>query len=351
MKNWLLLTALAASMMIAGSCGGGGTTYQMYVTNAGSATVSGFNLHSDGTVGNITGSPYTAGNTPTSLTVAPGGYLLETNAADNTIGRFQISGGTLNPFAGPFNVSLTPSSIVMSPNGQFAYVAGSGSGDVSVYSFSSGNLSEIAGSPFPAQQAPAQIAITPSGNFLYVTNQVSNSISGYSIAGSGALTALPGSPFTTGVGQQPTGIAVSPSGSFLYVTNRGSNNFSGFAIDSAGNLTPLAGSPYTADQAPTAVAWDPSGSFLYVANLNSDDVSGFAIASDGTPTAIAGSPWATGGRGESAIAVDPAGKTVVALNQSTNTLTVFTKDGSGVLKPGFPVNTGQNPSAVIIVKQ
>jgi DNA-binding beta-propeller fold protein YncE len=152
------------------------------------------------------------------------------------------------------------------------------------------------------------------------------------------------------VGQQPVGIAISPNGSFLYIANRGSNNFSGFAIDTAGNLTPLANSPYTAGTAPIGVAWDPTGNFLYVVNQNSNDVSGFQIAADGTPAPISGSPWTTGGRGESAIAVDPNGNTVVALNQATNTLTVFTKDSSGVLKAGFPVNTGTAPSGIVISK-
>jgi DNA-binding beta-propeller fold protein YncE len=51
--------------------------------------------------------------------------------------------------------------------------------------------------------------------FAYVVSQSSSNISGYSIdRKTGALTAVPGSPFVTGGGA----VAVDPTGRFAYVT-------------------------------------------------------------------------------------------------------------------------------------
>jgi 6-phosphogluconolactonase len=51
--------------------------------------------------------------------------------------------------------------------------------------------------------------------FAYVANLADNTVSGYSIdRKTGALTAVPGSPFVTGGGA----VAVDPTGRFAYVT-------------------------------------------------------------------------------------------------------------------------------------
>ena len=81
----------------------------------------------------------------------------------------------------------------------------------------------------------------PASMFAYVVSHVSATekdtspgyVSGYSVdASTGALTAIPGKPFATGLG--PLGdIAVTPSGKFLYVTNYGSGDISGYSVDAS----------------------------------------------------------------------------------------------------------------------
>ena len=58
----------------------------------------------------------------------------------------------------------------------------------------------------PAASLPIGIVIDPSGNFLYTVNFNSNDVSAYTVGASGALTAVPGSPFAAGV--QPHSIAI-----------------------------------------------------------------------------------------------------------------------------------------------
>jgi DNA-binding beta-propeller fold protein YncE len=78
----------------------------------------------------------------------------------------------------------------------------------------SGALTEITGSPFPSggsgvTNGPLGIATDVAGHFAYVCN-ASNDISVFSIdGGSGALTAISGSPFPDG-GNAPSAIVFVP---------------------------------------------------------------------------------------------------------------------------------------------
>jgi DNA-binding beta-propeller fold protein YncE len=54
---------------------------------------------------------------------------------------------------------------------------------------------------------------------------------------------------------------------------------------------------------PIAVAIDPSGQFLYAVNFNSNDLSAYTVSAAGVLTPIAGSPYAVGTQPHS-IAID-----------------------------------------------
>ena len=80
-----------------------------------------------------------------------------------------------------------------------AYVANSGSNNVSAYTITAGTgvLTPVAGSPFVAGTTPSGVTISPDGQFLYVANSGGN-VSGYRItAGTGALDSL-GAAFAAG---------------------------------------------------------------------------------------------------------------------------------------------------------
>ena len=70
--------------------------------------------------------------------------------------------------------------------------------------------------------------------FAYVTNFSDSNVSAYTIdPATGALTAIPGSPFSAGA--DPVSVAVDPSGKFVYVANNAVGNIvSGFTIDPTG---------------------------------------------------------------------------------------------------------------------
>ena len=92
------------------------------------------------------------------------------------------------------------------------------------------------------------------GRFLYVTNNGSANVSGYTVnPGTGALTAVRGSPFAAGTG--PEAIAIDPTGRFVFVANHVGNSVSAYTIDpGTGALAVVGGSPFAAGSSPLGVA-------------------------------------------------------------------------------------------------
>jgi DNA-binding beta-propeller fold protein YncE len=238
------------------------------------------------------------------------------NGVFGAVSAFSISSnGALTPVPGsPFPAGLVPESLAVDPTGKFAYVANlssftSGFGAVSAFSIgSNGALTPVPGSPFPAGFHPLSVTVDPIAKFAYVANEFDNNVSAYSIGSNGALTPVPGSPFAT-IGEDPVSVAVDPTGQFAYVADfgisSGTNGVSALSIGSNGALTPVPGSPFTTGGGPTSVAVDPTGKFAYVVNSQIVfGVSGYSIGSNGALTPVPGSPFATGSAPHS-IAITP----------------------------------------------
>jgi 6-phosphogluconolactonase (cycloisomerase 2 family) len=219
------------------------------------------------------------------------------------------TGGALTAITGsPFAAAGSNETAVIHPNGKFLYLAdGNNVGGLpgpSISAFSidatSGALTPVTGSPFGLADVPKFLAIDRTGKYLYVTAPENDTILGFSIASDGSLAQLTGSPFAAG-GLNPQDIAVSPDGKFVFVADNGDvdiptdGSVSAFTLNSGtGALTAVAGSPFTGGPNPKRLAADPSGKFLYVTNEDSDNMSVFSINSDsGVLTDITGSPFAT----------------------------------------------------------
>ena len=285
------------------------------------------------------------------------------NSGSNNVSGYTVNTatGVLTPIPGsPFAAGSFPISVTVDPTGKFAYVANELDNTVSGYLIdaTTGALTSMAGSPFSAGPHPFAVTVDPTGKFAYVANNNNpGSVSAFTINGvTGALTPVAGSPFPAGV--LPTIVVVDPTGKFVYVANYAlaSNSISGYMINAAtGALTPIAGSPFTVPgQNPRSLAVDPTGKFVYVADQQSDSISGYTIdPATGTLTPIAGSPFA-GGSNPSGVAVDPTGKFVYVANFSNNgvgSVSGFTiNPATGALTPiaGSPFTTGTGPLYVTV---
>src|SRR5436305_1440807 len=89
---------------------------------------------------------------------------------------------------------------------------------------------------------------------------------------------VPGSPFATGV--DAGALAFSPGGGLIAATNVGASSVSVFAVDpSTGALSAVAGSPFSTgpESGPSSLAFSPRGRLLATANFGAGSVSVFSV--------------------------------------------------------------------------
>jgi 6-phosphogluconolactonase (cycloisomerase 2 family) len=344
-----------------------------YVANMGDNTVSAYRINATtGALTAVPGSPFAAGNGPISVAVNPAGtFVYVANEGGVWVYRIDASTGALTAVPGsPLAAGNNTNSVAVNPAGTFVYVANEGDtfndGTVSAYRInaSTGALTAVPGSPFATGGGSSSVTVNPEGTFAYVTNigDPSNdgTVSAYRInASTGALTAVPGSPFATG--SDPTSVAVNPAGTVAYVANWGDGTVSVYRMNaSTGALTPVPGSPFAAGRDPVSVTVNPAGIFAYVANWYDDTVSAYRInASTGALTAVPGSPFAAE-IDPSSVTVNPAGTFAYVANGgdhfnyiSDNTVSAYRINAStGVLTavPGSPFAAGSDPTSVAVAQ-
>jgi 6-phosphogluconolactonase len=192
----------------------------------------------------LTGSPlalYT-GNGKTATVVAPTGMLITPNnsyvyVSLSTLGVQVLtlgSGGALSTgnavtILAPLSTSTSPSDagLASDPLSAFLFVAEINTG-LRVFSIgTAGALNEVTGSPYAVGTGPNAVLLDTTGSYVYVANKGSNNISAFTLTtASGKLTAVAGSPFSSG-GLQPIGMVNDNSKQFVAVINNQANGSSG----------------------------------------------------------------------------------------------------------------------------
>ena len=172
---------------------------------------------------------------------------------------------------------------------------------------------------------PTAVNVLASGAYVYVTAYDSSVtpnvgyVFGFSVGSTGALTALPGSPFAAGV--KPSAIASNATSANVYVTDLSSNNVRGYVVGSTGALTALSGSPFPAGNQPSAIVVDTAYAFAYVANSQDSNVTAYSISSSGALSSVG--TYATGLQ-PVAIGIDPSTEHFLyTLNFLDNTVSGF----------------------------
>ena len=145
-------------------------------------------------------------------------------AAEGVVWSYDVnpSTGALTPIStahqGPFGVFAgRPSSIAATADGRFVFAGRSTDGRLDGYSVNPatgvlGGAGSVTGNSRNEPNQWTQVLIDPSQRFMYYATDVGDGTWGFSIdATSGALTALPGSPYY----MRPS-LAMHPSGRFLY---------------------------------------------------------------------------------------------------------------------------------------
>ena len=163
-------------------------------TGVGSNAVASYAVNADGTLSSPTLN--TSGIVaPFAGTFVNNALYLSTDITDKALAAFSVNGGTLTPIGIPLtSAQAGPCWLVVTPNGQFAYV-GNGSGPISSYNIgSNGSLTlKNAKEAADSTKVAGDSWISPDGKFLYTAYLADDEVIAYSIGSDGSLTKV-GSP-------------------------------------------------------------------------------------------------------------------------------------------------------------
>lgn len=417
-KSGQALLAAAATVAVGlgmTSCGASNTVDFVYVTsnknNPGQVNVYKADSES-GALRQIPDSPYpSGGRNPVADVASPNGQnLYVLNRDDNTIVVFAIgTDGKLYPLTTCNTPGTEPSALAISPDGSLLYVVdfyqagftdvNPGPGALAVFNINAKNgglgTNNTAGqnnapvatpnctpvangnlSYWPLANYPGSVAVTADGSHVYVADPnvfvttttppttgttptssgLPGEVFGFSVGSGGTLTAVGGSPWTTGSGTLPVGIAAHPSGSYLYVTDIGHNQLLNYAIDSSGALSTnpaLNGSTITTGTTPISVVLDATGAFLFVSNFGDGTVDAYGVGSSGVPTPNA-SPTVASGSGSTCLLIDPGLNRFLFTTNFTggnvSSTTLNSSTGELVANQNSPYATSGQPTCVAAIE-
>jgi uncharacterized repeat protein (TIGR01451 family) len=236
------------------------------------------------------------------------------------------------------------------------------SNSISAFSVDTGGLlTAVPGSPFSSGGIGANVScsavdrITVNGtkNLMFVANSGDQTISVLQIApATGALTAIAGSPFASGLtldSCQGISLAATPNGSFLMASSNGQINT--FAVAAGGQLSLIA----TSATLPTPMAgMKISGNGQFLAISQQSNVSVFTINADGSLTAVAGSPFSKTGTGLVGGLEFNCDGTLLYAGEGSGTTSLtdaWTVAANGALSPiaGSPVSAAGADSNVVFL--
>jgi 6-phosphogluconolactonase (cycloisomerase 2 family) len=289
------LTETAGSPYMTGGVGSTGTCFgldrvvvslpamMLFVSNSGDQTISVFQINpADGTLTAAAGSPVPSNLAldscgGISLAVTPDGKFLMASSSGQ-ISTFNIAANGVLTLASITNNCCSPTvGMKISANGKF--LALSNVSSVSTYQVNAdGSLTAVINSPFvqTGSGAISGIEFNCASNQLFAAESAFNAntiIDAWTMDGTGALTAVAGSPFIV-QGGNSNNLAISPDDAKLYSTDQQGSSIDGSSIASTGVLANFGKFGGVSKlHTPAGVAVDATGSFLFAA----DDPFGIAV--------------------------------------------------------------------------
>lgn len=348
-RNFLLVMMSAAGLLL-GGCGSDNPAATnpkpsgkyLYVNHDASTNyVSGFAIQTDGTLVELTGSPYVTGG------AAAGGYfaanrialatgknlLFASNVADSTISVFSVNelNGTLTQVGVPVASGATMSSsgsLAVSNDEKFLFVAHTFPGAISAFAISSnGALTPVTGSPFSIGSSANGITLNVAGSVLYVADGDANTLVALSVAADGSLSPIAGSPFaySDSAGGIITSFALGSSTMGISAATGGV--LSSYSLDAIGAPTLL--NTLITGGVGQAVSTARNGSLAILSGGFGSNISVVNVATDGTLTHVTGSPFATAAQTRGYAVANPQGTFLYA--SESDRVEGFSIDANGAL--------------------
>jgi 6-phosphogluconolactonase (cycloisomerase 2 family) len=269
-------------------------------------------------------------NTVRAYSVSLAGTLVEISGSPFS------TGGTGDPSGGLYAASR--STIVVANN--LLFVANEGSNSVSAFTINPGTgaLTAVVGSPFSTGETGTSddMSLAATSQYLFAGDVNGDNVTVFSIGAGGALTEISGSPFSTGTGSDPNGMMVTPNGQYLIVGLSGTDRIAVFSIAGSGALSHVSGSPFAPSSSGgvTGIEIMSTSNLLFApkSNFGQAIVDVFDIAANGSLSQISGSPFTTSDASNSNVALlSPDEQYLFVSNQASSEITVFSVAANGAL--------------------
>jgi len=169
----------------------------------------------------------------------------------------------------------------------------------------------------------------------------------------GALSANQPPSASLPAGSGPRHFAFHPNGRWVFTIAEQAATITSFAWDQkSGALTAIGSVPTRPADFKTGstaeIAVHPSGRFVYGSNRGHDSIAVFSVGADGTLTFVEHEP--TRGQTPRNFSLDRSGRWLIAGNQRSNTLAVFSVDQpTGALTPVGPLTNVGSPVSVLFM--
>lgn len=338
---------------------------------AGENTIAAFDRHADGTLTQVSGSPFAADGAGTGSGIgsqgalqitSDGKYLLAVDAGSDQISVLRIGpDGGLKPVGGGAVSSGGNEPVSVAVHDNLVYVANAGDGGSNYTGFTlnpGGRLRPLADSTvaLPDGSTPGDVLFNGDGTRLVGARVGTSLIDSFTVGADGRLTAAPGSPFAA-QGAGPFGSEFRPTDSTqLFVSNAhdgaGNGTVSAFSDGSDGTLTSIGSSPFPDFQtAPCWVEISHDGQFLFTVNTASNSISRYEIGSDGSLSLIASTPISTTHAGAEDARLAPDGGTLWVVDTGAAKLSAFNVDGGNLTElPSSPTTlpAGSAPFGIVV---
>src|ERR1700728_1366270 len=283
-----------------------------------------------------------------------GDYLYVGNLGTNplTLAGFSIASGALSTISGePFDVSLEPTALAVTPDDTYLYL-GSAAGGIYVYTIGSNGAITLgnSGGPVATGVSPSALRVDSTGKWLIGASAFSGQAYVYQIGSGGLLTAISSSVVTLNSSNPATDLEISPTGGYVFVSCGTGGIYELSFNSSNGALAQINGvlNPKVNDAADMGMAVSPSGSYLFAAETVTGGVRVFSIGTNGVLTELSGSPYLTN-TGAWSVLVDSTGSYVYVANRTAGSISAFLLSGTGALTQisGSPFTTGTLPIAMV----
>ncbi|MBS1814831.1 MAG: beta-propeller fold lactonase family protein [Acidobacteria bacterium] len=372
------LGAMSCAVLLLGGCGGffdktsddsggggdtgSGTGNYLYVGNAGSKTVSGYQISTSGSLTAITGTPVSITDgtnqfAPTALAVTRSNKYLYVGTAQGVFG-FQIgTKGALSKIAnGVVLQSIAVASLETSPDGKWLIVLGKDAATLqstilTAFTIASdGTIGPNDSTIFiSSTSTPHEVHIAPNASYIYATVGTDGTLICKFNTTAGKFVDQPFQFNPVSGATSDNSLAITPDGSKLYLARSGADpGLTLYTIGTDGRLT--SGAKYTTGDTPFSVVMDNAGKYIYVANNGDNSISGYVVGAGGALTAAPSSPYSAA-NGITALGAESKGNWIVGVaSKGTPNISLYGFDSAnaGRIYTVASASAGTTPGALAL---